>query len=431
MSKPINSNKIGVLLVLFLIIIGVSVIIYNRVNKDESNKRKKEKIVINGDNNFEVRLIKEVNKGENGNYLISPYSIRVALNMLAEGANNETEEEIVNVVGNNTNRIIPIKNRINDAYGLFIRNKYQSVTEKDFINNIRNGYNGEVLFDEFKTPDVINNWVKKQTYDMIPKLLDRIGDDFVLGMANAIAIDVEWASQFECDLTHKDSFNKIDKTTKDVSMMVNTFKYGAEYFIEDDYKGVVLPYVPYDKDGNKDYENGEQLEFVGIIPNGDINSFINDMDDSFLSDFSNDVKEASRKERLQLFLPVFSYEYSINGLGEVLNTLGIKKAFSSEEADFTKIITEEQRKKNNIDNIYVNQALHKTYIELNEAGTKAAAVTYFGMYESAVFDMEKPKIIEMKFDKPFMYMIRDRKNKEILFFGVVYEPNAYKERTCE
>ena len=53
------------------------------------------------------------------------------------------------------------------------------------------------------------------------------------------------------------------------------------------------------------------------------------------------------------------------------------------------------------------------------------------MYESAAFDMEKPKIIEMKFDKPFMYMIRDRKNKEILFFGVVYEPNAYKERTCE
>ena len=91
-----NSNKQGMLLVLFIIIIGVGVIIYNRIDVGEKarNEKKKEKIVINGDSNYNIRLIKEVNKTEKKNYLISPYSIRVALNMLAEGANNETEEEV-------------------------------------------------------------------------------------------------------------------------------------------------------------------------------------------------------------------------------------------------------------------------------------------------------------------------------------------------
>ena len=429
-----SSNKLGIILVLFLIIVGVGFIVYNNVNVDKENKlndKKKEKIIINENSDYNIRLIKEINKNEKGNYLISPYSIKVALNMLSEGANNETEEEIVNLVGSNSNRINPIKNRINDANAIFIKDKYKKIVEKDFINTIKDDYKGEVLFDEFITPEVINKWVEKQTYEMIPNLLDRIPNYFVLGLANAVAIDVEWQEQFDCHATKKDKFELIDDSTKRVSMMSHTYNSGAKYFLNDDYKGVILPYVSYDKNGKEDYKSGEQLEFVGIIPDGNVTDFVNNMDDNFLVVFDKDAKTASRKENLFLKLPVFSYEYSVEKFKEVLQNLGVRNAFDSEKADFTKIISEELREKNNMDNIYVDEAIHKTYIELSESGTKAAAVTYFGVLEASSMEKEEPKVIEIEFDKPFVYMIRDKKNKELLFFGVVYEPNDYKERKCE
>ena len=81
------------------------------------------------------------------------------------------------------------------------------------------------------------------------------------------------------------------------------------------------------------------------------------------------------------------------------------------------------------ENIYVSDAIHKTYIDLNEKGTKAAAVTYFGMKALGAFIDDK--MIDIEFNRPFMYMIRDNKTSEILFLGSVYEPNKWKGTTCK
>ena len=209
--KMKSSNKLGIMLVVFLIIIGVGFIIYNRIEAGNVEKRdkKKEKIVVDEDTNFDIRIIKEVNKDNQENYLISPYSIRRALSMLAEGANNETEKEILDLIGSNKNLITPVKKRINEANGIFIKNKYKKVVNKYFVDTIKEDYKGEVLFDKFEKPTIINEWVKKQTYEMIPKLLDNMSEDFVLGIANAIAIDVEWAEQFDCYATEKATFIKV------------------------------------------------------------------------------------------------------------------------------------------------------------------------------------------------------------------------------
>ena len=83
----------------------------------------------------------------------------------------------------------------------------------------------------------------------------------------------------------------------------------------------------------------------------------------------------------------------------------------------------------NADNVYVSKAVHKTYIDLNEKGTKAAAVTYFGMDKASSVAPTKKKV-KIEFNKPFVYMIRDSKTKEILFFGVVRKPNEWKGSTC-
>jgi serpin B len=83
-----------------------------------------------------------------------------------------------------------------------------------------------------------------------------------------------------------------------------------------------------------------------------------------------------------------------------------------------------------MDNIYVSDAIHKTYIDLNEEGTRAAAVTYFGIKTSGAF-IDDYELVEIEFNKPFIYMIRDKSSKEVLFFGTVYEPNVWNGSTCE
>ena len=82
------------------------------------------------------------------------------------------------------------------------------------------------------------------------------------------------------------------------------------------------------------------------------------------------------------------------------------------------------------ENVYVGEAVHKTKIELNEKGTKAAAVTYFGMFKATAMIEKDYEEVDIKFNKPFIYMIREKNTGELLFFGTVYEPNEWKGETC-
>ena len=122
-------------------------------------------------------------------------------------------------------------------------------------------------------------------------------------------------------------------------------------------------------------------------------------------------------------LPRFSYEYSVNNLIDIFRKMGIKEVFEK-NADLSNIFDNSPNK------FYVNQAIHKAKIELNEKGTKAAALTFFAIAGNALV-MEPPKVQEINFDRPFAYLIRDAKSKEIMFFGSVYEPNLWNGSTCD
>ncbi len=364
------------------------------------------------DKDFNIKLIKTVNSSYNSNYLISPYSIEVALNMLKEGANNNTKREIESVVGN---REIPVlsSNKVRIANAMFMKDMYEEYIEKSFINNLDKNYKAEMLVDEFKTPKLINDWVNNNTDGMIPKILDQMSKDFVLGLANAIAIDVRWNSEFECINTTSEKFN--DKSN--VEMMHKLYSSNAKYFENDKSKGIIIPYK-------------DNLEFVGILPNTDVNTYINNIDMDTLNNIDKDVTEATNKKRINLSLPRFSYSFDLSNFKDILISMGIKDAFSDSNADFTNIINKDNMIKSDINNLYVGEAIHKSYIDLNEKGTKAAAVTYFGMFKATAM-LEEYETIDIAFNKPFVYMIRDTDTKEILFFGTVYEPNTWKGSTCE
>ena len=411
-------------IIVILLLVGGCFIVFN---KNESKNNNIMDDDYEKEDNFSINLIKEINKQREENYLISPYSIEIALNMLRDGARGNTKDEIDSVIYNRKINSIIVKNRIGVANAAFIRNKYKNYVEKDYYDTLKNSYNAEILYDEFNTPEVINNWVNDKTSGMIKKVVDEIDDDFVLGLANALAIDVEWENQFECNNTNSEKFTKSDGTGINVEMMHSDYKTSDYKYIElANAKGIIIPYRRYDSEtGEENYTGDSRLEFIGLLPNDNINSFINSLTIDTLDNLDSNSREASSDLTIRLSLPRFNYEYDLKDFSSILYNMGIRDAFDPVNADFTGII----ERNNEVDNLYVGVAVHKTYIDLNEKGTKAAAVTYFGMKDSASM-ADKSEIIDISFNKPFVYMIRDVETKEILFFGTVYEPNLWEGTTC-
>lgn len=376
------------------------------------------------ENSFNFKIIKSVNDIEDNNYLISPYSMEIALNMLREGANGDTKTQIDNLIGTRTINNIKIKDRINVANAVFIKNKYKSNVQKDYYQKLKTNYNAEILYDEFNTPKVLNDWTNKETNGMIPALLKDIPERFVMGIANALAIDVDWSVKFDCQGTARANFTKIDNEVLEVSMMSNTYKGEAKYFETEDAKGVILPYKSYTDNGEETYEDANNLEFIGILPNGNIKEYVNNITSQTINNIDNKAKETSNSYRLVLNLPMFSYDYDFTKFKESLIDLGVEDAFNEEHADLSNMIQIKDT------NVCVSDAIHKTHIDLNEKGTKAAAVTAVIVTDATAVQDKKPTIINLKFNKPFAYIIRDKKTNEMLFFGVVYEPSKWNGSTC-
>ncbi len=429
----VMSNKKNVIiLVVLVLLIGftsyvISTKVLNRRDNNDNNTSGRTNTRAEVDNMFAISFFREVNRNRTENYLISPYSVEMALNLLREGTKNNSKKEIDEVIGNRNIKDIAVKNKIEIANALFIKNHYKDVIESKYVNKLKKDYKSEIIYDAFATPDKINDWVNNKTNKMIPRILDSISSEFVLGMANAIAIDVKWAKQFDCSLTKSHEFTTKDGDVIDVEMMHDIDSNGR-YFKVDAAEGVILPYTRYDENtGEEEYEEdkGSQLELIAILPKGNLGSYVdgftsNDLDkiDSFKFDRS--------KYTLNLYIPRFTYEYDLADFKEVLISMGIKEVFTT-KADLTNIISE----KNGGKSIYVSDTIHKTYIELAESGTKAAAVTYFGVSKSAAYNPDEKETITLEFNKPFMYIIRDVDSKEIVFMGTVYEPNKWKGNTCK
>ena len=409
-------KKFLIVLISILILAGLGLGGYYFLNKKPNTPNtpnKPNKPTPNNETDFNLGLIKTVNSSYNSNYLISPYSIEIALRMLKEGATGNTLTEIEKVVGNRT--INPVSDDVKVANAMFIKNEYKKDIKDEYYSLIKTNYNADMIYDDFATPDVINDWVNQKTDGMIPSILDDISSDFVLGLANALAIDVKWQSQFECEMTRSQEFTKLDGTKYNVEMMHQLYESGvAKYFVNDDAKGVVLPYAS---------TSDSRLEFVGILPKNDVSLYIESLTGDKLKAIDESAKPASKSTNLYVSLPRFKYDFNLDTFTEVLQTMGINDAFSEYAASF-KNISEKV-------NVFVGTAIHKTHIELSESGTKAAAVTFFGMEKSmAALDEDEQETIYISFDKPFVYMIRDTKTKEVLFFGVTYEPNEWKGSTC-
>lgn len=424
MSKKQNILAVSILITILIIIVAVIIkLTYNKEEAPLVTKHEPKEIIINDTNStLEYKLLHRLNKEKDDNYLISPYSIMYALSMANEGANNNTKNQISSLINNNQiEGSLNVKDRITLANGLFIKNDYKNDINNDFIKKLKSKYNSDVIYDDFTTPQVLNNWVNEKTKGMIPKIIDRIDSNFVLSLTNAIAIDIEWKNKFEGSKTSAKLFTTYDNQKKETAFMSSDNDF--VYIKNDNATGIIKDYKIYNKktgeEVNTPGKDTIEFEYIAILPNNDIKEYINNFNNEELENLLQN-KTTSENADLYLNIPKYKYDFKYDNLKSDLIELGMKDAFD-ENADFTNMINNDSDISLSIDDI-----IHSTHIEMSENGTKASAVTSIIMKNFTSMEDKKNKIT-ITFNKPFLYLIREKNTNNIWFLGTIYNPLSWEE----
>ncbi|HPZ08812.1 MAG TPA: serpin family protein [Candidatus Eremiobacteraeota bacterium] len=352
-------------------------------------------------------LIKE-NKGQN--IFISPSSIAIALSMTHNGAEGNTEKAMAKVLGfesltlnevNQGNKLLMETLERNDkkielsiANSLWLRRDMKFKT--DFIKRCKDFYSAEVS-NNFST-EAINGWVKKKTNNKIDKIIDRIPDNTILYLINAIYFKGKWQYEFDKKKTVDKDFHLLNGSKKKWPMMSRGGKFN--YYKGDNFQAVSLP-----------YGDGSTSMYV-FLPdkNKGLEEFQKNLNGK---NWESWMKSFQMKEG-DIILPRFKIEYETL-LNNSLSSLGMAIAFDQSKADFRGMCDISSG------NIYISKVIHKTFVEVNEEGTEAAAVTAVAMSLKSVAH-QPPERFHMVADHPFFFAIRDNKTGTVLFMGSIVEP---------
>ena len=369
---------------------------------------KTEKDIVNSSAQFGFNLLKEISKNElNKNVIISPLSISTALGMVLNGASDETYDQMKAALGfsdfkfddinksyrslDSLLKYIDEKVIFNSANSIWYHNEFS--VEQNFIEINKKYFNAEVNKIDFSNPiakDIINNWVKEATNSKIPKIIDKINPEIVMFLINAIYFKGNWQYQFDKNSTKEDIFYIDENNTVACQMMSQ--KNHFNFYYDENMEAVELPY------GNSSFN------MMIILPS--LNKKVEDVISVMSSDKFDFIKNKFVKKEITIMIPKFKLEYS-KTLNDALMNLGMKDAFIPEKANFSKI--------SKLKNLFISEVIHKTFIEVNEEGTEAAAVTSVGLGVTSVGNY-------FKVDRPFLFIIYEKNTNTILFLGKVINP---------
>jgi serpin B len=354
---------------------------------------------------FSIELFKKAAKKDK-NFLVSPTSVLLALSMTANGADGETLSQMEKVLGggisiDDLNQYLysyvnhlpsDKKSKLSIADSIWFRgDEGRLKVQQSFLQKNADYYGAEAYRASFdnQTLKDINAWVSRNTDGMIDSIIDEIPPDAVMYLINAVAFDAEWKSIYTKDMIQDGTFTSIKGEKQSGKFMASD-----EHTYLDD--GKATGFI-------KDYA-GENYSFAVLLPNEgvDINDYLSQLTgSSFMNIISN-----AKDEAVSAVLPKFSYDYSIN-LNDALISMGMPKAFNY-DADFSKLGTSSNG------NIYIGRVMHKTFIAVDEKGTKAGAATSVEMRDSA-------KLIShiVRLDRPFIYAIIDNSTGLPIFIGAL------------
>jgi serine protease inhibitor len=372
-----------------------------------------EKSIVDSDNRFGLKLFQEIVKTQKDtNIFISPLSVSMALGMTlngADGATKQAMEQTLELVGLTEKQINEsYKSLIDLLVGLDPKVIFQIansiwyrqgvLVEQPFIDLNQNYFNALVSSLDFSNPQAvktINDWVDENTNGKIKEILDRIDPAAVMFLINAIYFKGTWTYEFNKEYTLDDLFNRPDGSQVDCKMMQqsNDFMYAQTA----DFQIIDLPYG----------DGMFSMTVILPIPQKSIDELINQMDANQLKSWLELLKQ--QKGTLQL--PHFKVEWELK-LNEVLTKLGMGIAFNPFGADFSRITKQMA--------LYIEFVKHKTFVQVDEEGTEAAAVTVVGLYESTGGGSSG---FFMRVDRPFIFAIREHHSGTILFIGKIVEPS--------
>lgn len=364
---------------------------------------------------FGVDLYLEIVEAEAGrNVFVSPASVALALAMTWNGSAGETREAMAralhlpstepDAVNAADSALIAVMNAPMKQVELSVANSLWGregvAFKKPFLERNTRYYGAEVRSLDFGSPEspgVINAWVAEKTKDKIRDVVDNIDPSAVLFLINAIYFKGAWTAEFDEKLTADEVFRGAGGETL-VPMMHQSGKYA--YLRRDGFQAARLPYG----DGR-----------IGMYV------FLPDRESS-LDEFHAKLDAEAWREWMDGFasrdgnigIPRFKIEYETK-LRRALSELDMGIAFDGASADFTGILSMPGA------NAYIHDVIHKTFCEVNEKGTEAAAVTSVEIRVTSA--MEPPKRFEMICDRPFFFAIVDGETGLVLFMGSLANPS--------
>jgi serpin B len=374
-----------------------------------------------------------------GNLCLSPYSIQSALAMTYLGASGVTQEEMARVLHlpkdkealgesfaalnealeeareNSAKEVEQMKKfggsgealKLHVANRLFGQQGYEF--RETFLSSVKSHFGAPMEFMNFLKDHAgatreINGWVEKQTQKRIRDLIPENGlsKETRLVLVNALYFKAAWADDFNVQATAPKPFHVNGaKTTAEVPTMSK--QEHMRYLNGSGFQAVTLPYA------------GNDLHFLLIVPD-DING-VSNLEKKLTPETLLACAKADTREVI-LHLPKFKITPPTLPLGEVLQKMGMTTAFDKPQgsADFDAMAPKKPD-----DYLAISEVFHKTFIELNEKGTEAAAATVVVMTDAgAAAPTQKP--IELKADRPFLFAIQHVESGACLFFGRVSDP---------
>lgn len=327
------------------------------------------------------------------NVVVSPRNAGTALSMLADGAAGRTKDELTAAM--NGCRFTGTAQAPNDsidfleANSLWIRDGFP--VKDSYVGAMKQDYDAEVSVRDFNDPATaaeVNSWCSQKTNGRIDKIIDGISPEDMMFIVSALYFKAPWEKRFDPLMTAKGDFYGASGTTK-----VDFMNSARQKYAYAEYQGNQMVELP--------YAGGTHSMLIFLpAPETDINTVVANIDETYFKK----ALSCMNPEEVMLSIPKFTLETKVV-LNAALENMGVRSVFGR-SADLSGISAR--------GNIKVSDVFQKCFIQVNEEGTEAAAVTSITVRATSVRPM-----LMMRVDRPFCFAILDKADNDILFLGKV------------
>ncbi|HQG76097.1 MAG TPA: serpin family protein [Bacteroidales bacterium] len=367
---------------------------------------------IQSSNEFGIGLFTRVAEEENMNLMLSPLSASTVLTMLLNGCGENTYTQLKEMLNYPSGMTI---GDINEAYkslvgqllkadpdvklslanAIFYRNGF--TVKPPFLAVMGNDYSATVGGLDFDSPSAlatINKWANDNTNGKIPKVLDEIDPDAVMFLMNALYFNGDWSYQFDKSLTQDRPFYPDGSSTINVSTMNS--EVGAKIVAGTGFRAIEMPY------------GRTNFTMVVIVPDKTLAGFYTSFTPLAWSQLTGSLDAKPEFDKIKVYMPKFKFSYE-KYLNSQLQSMGMVDAFIPYQANLSGISDA---------SIFVSFVKQNTFVEVDEEGTEAAAVTTIGVNITSM----PPEPLQFVIDKSFIFAIRERTTNTLLFIGQVVNP---------